>query len=118
MKIVKNKNNRGGVRLGAGRKSGSGLYGEENKVIRVPSSSLGNIKKYLNLSRMNNIDEISLAFKETSYNPLVLFEHKVPAGFPSPADDHVDYNISIIDTCINHRVSFDFHKKSGITFFN
>ena len=51
MKIVKNKNNRGGVRLGAGRKSGSGLYGEETKVIRVPRSSLGNIKKYLNLSR-------------------------------------------------------------------
>ena len=70
MKIVKNKNNRGGVRLGAGRKSGSGLYGEETKVIRVPRSSLGNIKKYLNLSRINNIDEISLALKETPITPL------------------------------------------------
>ena len=95
MKIVKNKNNRGGVRLGAGRKSGSGLYGEETKVIRVPRSSLGNIKKYLNLSRMNNIDEISLAFKETTYNPLVLFEHKVPAGFPSSADDHVEKRLDL-----------------------
>ncbi|MBT6250505.1 MAG: peptidase S24, partial [Nitrosomonadales bacterium] len=55
------KNNRGGVRLGAGRRPGSGLYGEETKVMRVPRSSVSNIKKYLNLSRLNNIDNISLA---------------------------------------------------------
>ena len=108
MEIVKHKNNRGGVRLGAGRKSGSGLYGEETKVIRVPRSSLGDIKKYLNLSRMNNIDEISLAYEETAYNPLVLFEHRVPAGFPSPADDHVEKRLDLNEYLI---------KKSDATFF-
>ncbi len=102
MEIVKHKNNRGGVRLGAGRKSGSGLYGEETKVIRVPRSSLGDIKKYLNLSRMNNIDEISLAYEETAYNPLVLFEHKVPAGFPSPADEAMDLDLNLHDHLVRN----------------
>ena len=113
MKIVKNKNNRGGVRLGAGRKSGSGLYGEETKVIRVPRSSLGNIKKYLNLSRINNIDEISLAFKETTYNPLVLFEHKVSAGFPSPADDHVEKKLDLNEYLIKQKEATFFVRIKG-----
>ena len=108
MKSIKNKNTRGGFRLGAGRKPGSGLYGEETKVMRVPRSSVSNIKKYLNLSRANNVEEISLAYKETTYNPLFLFEHKVPAGFPSPADDHIEKRLDLNEYLI---------KKSDTTFF-
>lgn len=94
--------------MGAGRKPGSGLYGEETKVMRVPRSSVSNIKKYLNLSRANNVEEISLAYKETTYNPLFLFEHKVPAGFPSPADDHIEKRLDLNEYLI---------KKSDTTFF-
>lgn len=108
MKSIKNKNTRGGFRLGAGRKPGSGLYREETKVMRVPRSSVSNIKKYLNLSRANNVEEISLAYKETTYNPLFLFEHKVPAGFPSPADDHIEKRLDLNEYLI---------KKSDTTFF-
>lgn len=108
MKSIKNKNTRGGFRLGAGRKPGSGLYGEETKVMRVPRSSVSNIKKYLNLSRANNVEEIRLAYKETTYNPLFLFEHKVPAGFPSPADDHIEKRLDLNEYLI---------KKSDTTFF-
>jgi len=108
MKSIKNKNTRGGFRLGAGRKPGSGLYGEETKVMRVPRSSVSNIKKYLNLSRANNVEEISLAYKETTYNPLFLFEHKVAAGFPSPADDHIEKRLDLNEYLI---------KKSDTTFF-
>jgi len=108
MKSIKNKNTRGGFRLGAGRKPGSGLYGEETKVMRVPRSSVSNIKKYLNLSRANNVEEISLVYKETTYNPLFLFEHKVPAGFPSPADDHIEKRLDLNEYLI---------KKSDTTFF-
>jgi len=108
MKSIKNKNTRGGFRLGAGRKPGSGLYGEETKVMRIPRSSVSNIKKYLNLSRANNVEEISLAYKETTYNPLFLFEHKVPAGFPSPADDHIEKRLDLNEYLI---------KKSDTTFF-
>lgn len=108
MKSIKNKNTRGGFRLGAGRKPGSGLYGEETKVMRVPRSSVSNIKKYLNLSRANNVEEISLAYKETTYKPLFLFEHKVPAGFPSPADDHIEKRLDLNEYLI---------KKSDTTFF-
>lgn len=108
MKSIKNKNNRGGFRLGAGRKSGSGLYGEETKVIRVPRSSVSDIKKYINLSRSSNVEEVNLAYKNTTHNPLVLFEHKVPAGFPSPADDHVEKRLDLNEYLI---------KKSDATFF-
>jgi DNA polymerase V len=108
MKSIKNKNSRGGLRLGAGRKSGSGLYGEETKVIRVPRSSVSDIKKYINLSRSSNVEEVNLAYKNTTHNPLVLFEHKVPAGFPSPADDHVEKRLDLNEYLI---------KKSDATFF-
>ncbi len=108
MNSIKNKNNRGGFRLGAGRKSGSGLYGEETKVIRVPRSSVSYIKKYINLSRSSNVEEVNLAYKNTTHNPLVLFEHKVPAGFPSPADDHVEKRLDLNEYLI---------KKSDATFF-
>ena len=108
MNSIKNKNSRGGFRLGAGRKSGSGLYGEETKVIRVPRSSVSYIKKYINLSRSSNVEEVNLAYKNTTHNPLVLFEHKVPAGFPSPADDHVEKRLDLNEYLI---------KKSDATFF-
>jgi len=108
MNSIKNKNSRGGFRLGAGRKSGSGLYGEETKVIRVPRSSVSDIKKYINLSKSSNVEEVNLAYKNTTHNPLVLFEHKVPAGFPSPADDHVEKRLDLNEYLI---------KKSDATFF-
>ena len=108
MKSIKNKGNRGGFRLGAGRKSGSGLYGEQTKVIRVPRSSVSDIKKYINSFRSSNVEEVSLAYKNTTHNPLVLFEHKVPAGFPSPADDHVEKRLDLNEYLI---------KKSDATFF-
>jgi len=108
MKSIKNKSNRGGFRLGAGRKSGSGLYGEQTKVIRVPRSSVSDIKKYINSFRSSNVEEVSLAYKNTTHNPLVLFEHKVPAGFPSPADDHVEKRLDLNEYLI---------KKSDATFF-
>lgn len=108
MKSIKNKGNRGGFRLGAGRKSGSGLYGEQTKVIRVPRSSVSDIKKYINLFRSSNVEEVSSAYKNTTHNPLVLFEHKVPAGFPSPADDHVEKRLDLNEYLI---------KKSDATFF-
>jgi len=108
MKSIKNKGNRGGFRLGAGRKSGSGLYGEQTKVIRVPRSSVSDIKKYINLFRSSNVEEVSLAYKNTTHNPLALFEHKVPAGFPSPADDHIEKRLDLNEYLI---------KKSDATFF-
>ena len=43
----KNKQPHGGLRLGAGRKLNSGIYGEPTKVIRVPESKVVDIKKYI-----------------------------------------------------------------------
>ena len=74
----------------------------------MPRSSVSDIKKYINLSRSSNVEEVNLAYKNTTHNPLVLFEHKVPAGFPSPADDHVEKRLDLNEYLI---------KKSDATFF-
>ena len=41
------KNQRGGVRKGAGRKKGSGLYAESTKVVRIPISRISEVKSFL-----------------------------------------------------------------------
>lgn len=91
----------GGKRLGAGRKSGSGTYRETTEVMRVPISQKGVISDFLTIyaqeqRRMQNKEnldilcKIELPVELPSTVSLPLFQSKVPAGFPSPADDHVD----------------------------
>ena len=70
---------RGGKRIGAGRPVGSGKYQEPTKAIRVPVSII---------EKINNIAHGS------SYD-LPLYNSKVPAGFPSPADDYVDIKLDL-----------------------
>ena len=61
----------GGYRLGAGRKVGTGKYGESTKVIRVPISKVTDIKHYILRQQSQNIDtmfnvKISNFFFETN----------------------------------------------------
>ena len=90
-----NNNKHGGLRLGAGRKLNSGVYGEATKVMRVPESKVFDIKKYIIQSQLANVTDISKINSSLSYQPLNLFEHKVPAGFPSPADDHIEKKLDL-----------------------
>jgi hypothetical protein len=41
---MNSKNQRGGVRKGAGRKKDSGLYAESTKVVRIPISRISEVK--------------------------------------------------------------------------
>lgn len=91
----------GGKRQGAGRKAGSGLYQEATTVVRVPVSQKASVtdlmtayaKKQQSLQLKENLDPLS-EFELLSETPraihLPLYQSKVPAGFPSPADDHVE----------------------------
>ena len=92
-----NKNAHGGLRAGAGRKLNSGIYGEATKVIRVPESKVVDIQRYIIQSQSENVADIIKTNLSLSYRPLDLFEHKVPAGFPSPADDHIEKKLDLMD---------------------
>ena len=83
--MTKNQKQHGGLRAGAGRKLHSGIYGESTKVIRVPASKVSDIQKYIIQFQVDNIIDISKSKPLLTYQPLDLFNHKVPAGFPSPA---------------------------------
>tara|TARA_B100000767_G_C19698573_1_gene507346 strand:- start:254 stop:835 length:582 start_codon:yes stop_codon:yes gene_type:complete len=109
----KNKKPHGGLRLGAGRKLNSGIYGEPTKVIRVPKSKVVDIKKYIIQSETNNIVDIKATKPLLSYQPLKLFEHKVPAGFPSPADDHIEKKLDLNDYLIKQKEATFFVRIKG-----
>lgn len=91
----------GGMRAGAGRKVGSGKFQEPTAVMRVPASQKPVISDFLaayarkqqdNAYKLD-IDAISqFEFPSLQPNPIkiALFNSKVPAGFPSPADDHIE----------------------------
>ena len=92
----------GGYRLGAGRKFGTGKYGESTKVIRVPVSKVTDIKRYILRQQSQNIDAI-FNVKISDTQQLPFFAHKVPAGFPSPADDHVEKRLDLNEYLINQK---------------
>jgi len=108
-----NKNAHGGLRAGAGRKLNSGIYGEATKVIRVPESKVVDIQRYIIQSQSENVADIIKTNLTLSYRPLDLFEHKVPAGFPSPADDHIEKKLDLNDYLIKQKEATFFVRIKG-----
>lgn len=90
----KDQEKRGGRRAGAGRKAGSGSFGEPTRPLRVPESQVASVLDFLAAYRASRNDP---AVAGEVYRPaaqprplrLPLFGSKVQAGFPSPADDYV-----------------------------
>ena len=109
----KNKNTHGGLRTGAGRKVNSGIYGEATKVIRVPESKVVDIQRYIIQPQSGNVADIIKTNLSLSYQPLDLFEHKVPAGFPSPADDHIEKKLDLNDYLIKQKEATFFVRIKG-----
>lgn len=97
---------RGGKREGAGRPQGSGKYGEPTKAIRVPRSMAQMVQTWL---------------KQRTDMRLPLFEYKVAAGFPSPAEDYVSHSLDLNEYVIKNpatsfyvRVIGDSMRNAGI----
>jgi DNA polymerase V len=89
----------GGKRAGAGRKAGSGLYQETTTVMRVPVSQkamIGDLlaayaqKQRHSKQPLDSPQAFALPDNTAQAIALPLYQSKVPAGFPSPADDHVE----------------------------
>lgn len=113
----------GGKRAGAGRPKGSGKYKEPTKAIRVPEGSISYIQDFL--QRYPDVIELGQAGSIDTSNivklEIPLFSSKVAAGFPSPAEDHVedtldlnDYMVQRPDSTFMLRVEGESMKDAGI----
>ena len=110
-----NKQSHGGARKGAGRKKNSGEFKENTKVIRVPASLVESVKYSLNVykSKLKSNTRVLLP-KENAKELLVpIFSSRVQAGFPSPADDHMDETLDLNTHLIQHKESTFFVKAQG-----
>ncbi len=93
---------RGGVRPGAGRKPGSNDYGESTRAIRVPVSLYPDIQALLADLKTQRTqgglpEGVLLPDPAARRQSLPLYASRVPAGFPSPADDYVDQRLDLND---------------------
>lgn len=91
--------NRGGKRKGAGRPSGSNLYGEATKPIRIPLSRISAIK--------------ALIEKGEDTTEIPLYSSTVRAGFPSPADDYIECKLDLNTHLIKNAAATFFVRASG-----
>ena len=92
----------GGARRGAGRPKGRSAYGEPTQPIRLPISLLDSVMKFVH---------------HKGYQ-LPLYGSKVPAGFPSPADDHMDGTLDLNEHLIKHPAATFFVRASGHSMLN
>jgi DNA polymerase V len=79
---------RGGKRKGAGRPR---IHQTPTAVIRLPKSDITLIKRFLN---------------NKTFLKLPLYSSKVAAGFPSPAEDHIDEHLDLNDLVKNPAATF------------
>lgn len=106
----KQNSNRGGTREGAGRRIGSGKFREPTSVVRIPSSQEPVIKDFLaayQKKRLNTDLDAVTDFELPSLHhvqiSLPLYSSKVSAGFPSPAEEHVEKRLDPNDFLIDQQ---------------
>jgi DNA polymerase V len=106
--------NRGGKRLGAGRKPWS-PFKEPTVALRVPVSQESTIRDFIEAFKRkkqsessSNVASIEKPPLESNIIELPLYSSRVAAGFPSPADDHVEKRLDLNEYLI---------KQADATFF-
>jgi DNA polymerase V len=115
-----NTQNRGGARLGAGRKKNSGKFKEDTKVIRVPLSLIDTVKSTLEVYKSqlkSDIEALKPDFNAPSFTTPI-FSSRVQAGFPSPADDHLEDQLDLNKYLIHHQESTFFVRAQGESMLN
>jgi DNA polymerase V len=104
---------RGGKRDGAGRPQGSGKYGEPTKAIRVPHSLVKEVQTWL----LHHGRERESQPEPTSIR-LPLFDYKVAAGFPSPAEDSIALDLDLNEYVIKNPSTSFYVKVEGFSMRN
>ena len=105
----------GGARKVAGRKKNSGNFKEETKVIRVPISLVNAINPTIEVykSQVKSDVEVLLAKDDPVKFSIPIFTSRVQAGFPSPADDHLEDTLDLNTHLIHHKEATFFVKAPG-----
>lgn len=100
----------GGKREGAGRKFDTGKFKEPTVVARLPISQAPVIKDFLAayqrkkmLSGLDAVTDFMLPALDIKPIVLPLFSSKVPAGFPSPAEEHVEKRLDPSEFLIDQK---------------
>ena len=99
---------RGGSREGAGRRIGRGKFREPTSVVRIPTSQEPVIKDFLAayqkkrlITDLDAVNEFELPSLHHVRVSLPLYSSKVSAGFPSPAEEHVEKRLDPNDFLID-----------------
>ncbi len=110
-----NTSNHGGARKGVGRKKNSGSFKEETKVIRVPISLVNAINPVIEVykSQVKSDVEVLIASDNPTELSIPIFTSRVQAGFPSPADDHLEDTLDLNTHLIHHKEATFFVKAQG-----
>jgi DNA polymerase V len=99
------ESNNTGLKSGRGRPEGRNAYGEATLPIRVPKSKITVVQDYLKhcalINTLDAIDEIRGVAGPIRGVKLPLYSSKVAAGFPSPADDHIEKRLNIHDYLVS-----------------
>ena len=102
----------GGRRPGAGRRF---KYGEPTRPIRVPRSLAPAVERWL--AERGPVPAVGDTVHRPALAPppleLLLYGARVPAGFPSPADDHVEGRLDLNRHLIRHPAATFFVRASG-----
>ena len=107
-----NKGSHGGRRPGAGRRF---KYGEPTRPIRVPRSLAPMVERWL-AGRGSVPADGEAALRPALAPPplaLLLYGARVPAGFPSPAEEHVEGRLDLNEHLIRHPAATFFVRASG-----
>ena len=104
-KIAPRKN-----RPGAGRKVGTGKFREATSVLRIPASQEPVIKDFLAAYQrkklaadLDELGEFELPALHSQPIKLPLYSSKVSAGFPSPAEEHVEKRLDPSEFLIDQK---------------
>ena len=109
----------GGRRQGAGRKSGNNMA-QPTTVIRVPVNTVKTIKNFISTLTKEHSLQIHVGFSDLiqfvqakQYIAFPLYTSKVAAGFPSPADDHVEQRLNPSDYLVENDAATFFVRVKG-----
>ena len=110
-----NIHNHGGARKGAGRKKNSGNFKEQTKVIRVPIGLIDSITPSIEVykSQVKSGIEVLRVNEDPVKQLIPIFTSRVQAGFPSPADDHLEDTLDLNTHLIHHKEATFFVKAQG-----
>jgi DNA polymerase V len=103
----------GGFRANAKRPVGSGKYGEPTEAIRVPVSLLPVVRAWLAAKGKAPPAGTRYLAPSPMGRTLPLYASRVPAGFPSPADDHQEDALDLNEHLVRHPAATFFVRAKG-----